>query len=258
MGLLYDSLTVKDVFKLKRKNKYGRIFLHTNELFNELFKNIDFNNKNVLSVLASSDQMFMAYNLGASNVDTFDMNRLTKYYYYFRIWTIKYFRELYPYFLMENDYEKIEKLLSLVKTSSVEEKFALLFWKYLCKSKFLFSSIFITDIDDVPFDDINQLDNSVNRKINFYNSDFFKNIHNNNKYDIVIFSNILEWAEDEKKLLVRARDNLDKVLNDGGIIICSELKYRMCDSLNEERKVFESKFNYKKIKDRVGYLYEKK
>lgn len=258
MDLLYDSLTVKDVFKLKRKNKYGRIFLHTNELFNELFKNIDFNDKNVLSVLASSDQMFMAYNLGAGNVDTFDMNRLTKYYYYFRIWTIRYFRELYPYFLMENDYEKIEKLLSSVKTSSVEEKFALLFWKYLCKSKFLFSSIFITDIDDVPFDDINQLDNFVNRKINFYNSDFFKNIHINNKYDIVIFSNILEWAEDEKKLLVKARNNLDKVLNDGGIIICSELKYRMCDSLNEEREVFESKFNYKKIKDRVGYLYEKK
>jgi len=66
MGILYDSLTVKDVLKLKRKKKYGRIFLHTNELLNELFDVIDFKNKDVLSVLASSDQMFMAYNLGAS------------------------------------------------------------------------------------------------------------------------------------------------------------------------------------------------
>lgn len=258
MGILYDSLTVKDVLKLKRKKKYGRIFLHTNELLNELFDVIDFKNKDVLSVLASSDQMFMAYNLGASSVDTFDKNRLTKYYYYLRVWTIKYFRELYPYFLLENDYEKIERLLNSVKTSSFEEKCALLFWKHLCKNRFLFSGIFITDIDDVPFDNVNQLDGSIYKMNTFYNVDFFKNFNINKKYDIVIFSNILEWAEDRKRYLVKARDNLDKVLKDDGIVVCSELKYRMCQSINEEKDIFESKFNYKKIKDRVGYLYKKR
>ena len=76
---------------------------------------LDIRDKNVMTVLASSDQLFTFNSLGAKEVDAFDHNILTIYYYYLRKWSIKYNDQLYPEFVMENDYERLKKLLSLKK-----------------------------------------------------------------------------------------------------------------------------------------------
>lgn len=260
MGILYDSKMIKKVSTDMGHRSYGRLFFNTNEDFDILFKNINFNDKNVLSVLASGDQMFMAYNRGAKNVDTFDKNKLTLYYYYMRKWSIEYFKEKYPYALLRNDYDKLEKLLDIVKTNSREEYKALLFWRGLCKDRFLFSSIFIKDIDLVPFRDSEQLKKLIPENINFNRVDFFKKLKSkiNGKYDIIIFSNILEWIYGNEETITIVRDNLYNLLNDKGIVLCSELKCRLADRKLMERRIFDSHFTWKNIKSGVGYIYKKR
>lgn len=258
MNVLFDSMCVKHSHLLNEDNKYGKLFFHTNEDFDRLFENIDFKEKNVLSVLSSADQMFMAYNLGANRVDVFDKNRLTLYYYYFRNWAIKYYGNVYPYMILYNDYKKMERLLNIVQVKSRQEKKALLFWKRLCKDKYLFSSLFIEDIDSMPFEDCEELKKIIDKDIKFYNVDFFKKVRIKNKYDIIIFSNILEWSGESERKLTVARDNLNNLVNDNGLVICSELKYRMCQYKRDERRIFEENFSFREIGTRVGYIYEKK
>lgn len=47
-------------------------------------------------MLGSGDQAFHFLNRDAKSVDVFDINRLSIYYYYLRIWLIKYMNEFYP------------------------------------------------------------------------------------------------------------------------------------------------------------------
>jgi len=65
--------------------------------------------------------------LDAREVDSFDYNRLTLYYYYLRVWTIKYTNLLYPDILKNNRW--LYKLLKMVKPTSEEELRALQFFK---------------------------------------------------------------------------------------------------------------------------------
>lgn len=65
------------------RRNFGKIYRNTNENLSKIFSNYNFENKNVLSVLASGDQVFSSYYLGANNVDTFDSNILTYYYFFF-------------------------------------------------------------------------------------------------------------------------------------------------------------------------------
>ncbi len=60
------------------------IYPFTNEDIKGYFDNFDFKGKDVLSVLASSDQVFDMFLRGAKSIDTFDINPLTKYYFYLK------------------------------------------------------------------------------------------------------------------------------------------------------------------------------
>ena len=81
-----------NVIKHGNEAKYcgGKLYRNTNENLTSLLTNYDFLNKKVLTVLSSSDQLFSCYYLGASNVDTFDINILTYYYFFLRKWSILY------------------------------------------------------------------------------------------------------------------------------------------------------------------------
>jgi hypothetical protein len=102
---------------------YGRVYYRTNEDLDTIYRDLDFYKKKVLSVLASSDQVFTARYLGASQVDSFDKNRLTIYYYYLRKWSIKYRNQLHPKVLKGNNW--LKKLLEVVKPTCEEEEKAL-------------------------------------------------------------------------------------------------------------------------------------
>ena len=110
---LKDYLVSRIISFGKEIPGYGKVYYRTNEDLETIYKDLDLHKKKVLSVLASSDQVFTANYLGAEQVDSFDKNRLTLYYYYLRKWSIKYRRELHPKVLKGNKW--LKNLLELVK-----------------------------------------------------------------------------------------------------------------------------------------------
>ena len=130
MSVVRDD--VKDTIEYLNTNNVdgcGRIYQTSNEEIEELYSNIDFNNKKVLSVLASGDQPLMAYLNGAKKVDLFDINKLTLHYYFIRLWTLKYLHTFYPEPFLCKEY--VSSLLKLVKPESDLEEESINYWKSL-------------------------------------------------------------------------------------------------------------------------------
>ena len=92
---------VEETFKLNENSrfngfyKYSPIYPYSNEELSILFSALNLEEKDVLSVAGSGDHVFYSYNNGAKNVDLFDIDVLSKYYYYFRMWVIKYLNVFY-------------------------------------------------------------------------------------------------------------------------------------------------------------------
>ena len=231
---------------------YSKIYERTNEDLYSLYSKIDIKDKNVLSVLSSSDQIFMARYFGARSIDSFDKNKLTLYYYYLRIWFIKYLSKYYPK-LYNNDYEQLDYLLNSVEVNSLIEKNALHFWKVLSNKKIDFVSLFKLSYHSKDFSFV--MGKDICGDIIFNNFDFFDNINNDKTYDIIIFSNILDWAGENNNKLKIARNNIYKLLNNDGIVLCSKFIYNLNDF--ERHMIFSSLFDYQDLGD-VGYVYMKK
>lgn len=125
-------MVVKDIFGLQKLlnnemvSNYGKVYFHSNERLRDIFNDVDVKDKDVLTVLASGDHVFYAYNNGARSVDCFDINKLTIHYYYLRKWVINYMNSFYP---KELNMDYIRKLLRHVKANTPEEKASLRFWR---------------------------------------------------------------------------------------------------------------------------------
>ena len=102
------------------------LYRNTNEDLTIIFKDIDFKDKKVFTVQASSDQLFSSLVLGAKEVDTFDANRLTEYYYYLRKWCLE---ETHEYYMPA----KTEYIERIIKKHSDENEFAAKLWLELLK-----------------------------------------------------------------------------------------------------------------------------
>lgn len=233
-------------------SNYSEIYDRTNEDLYSLYSKIDIKDKNVLSVLSSSDQIFMARYFEAKTIDSFDKNKLTLYYYYLRIWFIKYLSKYYPK-LYNNDYEELNYLLNFVEVNSSIEKNALTFWKTLNEKKINFVSLFKLSYHPKDFSFV--MNKDICGDIIFNNFDFFDNINNDKTYDIIIFSNILDWAGEDNNKLKIARNNIYKLLNNNGIVLCSKFIYNLNDF--DRHMIFSSLFDYEDFDD-FGYAYVKR
>ena len=237
---------------------HGKVFFNSNENLDLLLSRFDFKDKDILSVLASSDQLFYFYNKGAKTVDTFDKNVLTIYYYYFRKWIIEFKNRYYP---KRNITKRtIQRIISKVVPRSEEENNALMFWKKLYSGHFYsdFIDLFIED----PDLDKNIIKRSkefrnrvINEDINFYNVDISEEFILDKKYDVIYTSNIHDYITYKPKI-ERYRDNVYDLLKPGGIVISSNLSHGVCNA--NELGLFSSKFNYEILDDNVGYVYKKK
>ena len=255
-----DYLASRIIMSGKNIDGYDRVYYRINEDMVDEFLSIDFNDKEVLSVLASSDQVFMFRALDAKKVDTFDFNRLTMYYYFLRKWSIKYMNSLYP--VLDNNWISI--LLSKVEVTNKNEKRALLFFKEHLKNNSNFNNFFY-DIDLQPegaslFTSAKMANNFVDDDLTFFNLDLFK--ENSylifNKYDYIYISNILDWARNDDKKIKNAKENLYSYLKDNGLIICSNLVNRDMSSFSNERKIFDCDFEFYSFPNSRGYVYKKK
>ena len=70
---LKDYLASRIIIDGKDVNGYGLVYYKNNEKIIDDLLSIDFENKDVLSVLSSSDQLLMFRVLESKKVDTFDL-----------------------------------------------------------------------------------------------------------------------------------------------------------------------------------------
>lgn len=241
---------------------YDKVYYQINEDINDVLLGEDFTDKDVLSVLASADQYFMFKALDAKNVDAFDFNRLTMYYYFLRKWSIKYNNDVYPDIIYDDSY--VENLLEKVEVSSDLEKKALDFFKRHVSNGSDFSKLFY-DVDAQPygntlFQNVRQLKKIVDSDFTFYNMDLFRNNRDliTKKYDYLYISNILDWAREDSSKITIAKDNLLSLLKDNGKVICSRLVNRSKSGVLSEREIFDENFQLREFADGKNYMYIKK
>lgn len=250
---------------------YSKIYPRSNEDLNYIFRNFDVRDKNVLTVLSSSDQVFASYYLGAKNVDAFDINCLTEYYYYLRKWLIEYREEYYPDFgKIIFDSSWISSLLKLVSCSSAKEERAYKYWSLYVLG--------VADLDGASvfnyshckynkvIDDLSVMKELLrDRELNFTREDIGGKIKKDKKYQVIIISNILEYITFDMERLGRVRDNLFDILEDDGQIIASH--FMDCNTAPTELEVFSKKFKFNDFQDSSiaknsysagGYCYTKK
>ena len=219
------------IYKQATEKKYTykiNIYNETNEDLYEIFNNYDMFDKDVLTVLASSDQLFSCYAKNAKSVDTFDMEYTTLYYYYLRKWFVLY-KDLIciPHEMFIKSEPKLYSFISSIVTKSENEKNAKAFWmKYLeLHNHTLGTSLFI--INNYKYEKLfasntDSLKLKLQKDPTFYNLNISRDIDIDTQYDIIILSNILEYYNSRVRL-PKIRDNIEKLLNDDGIAICSTI-----------------------------------
>lgn len=258
MSILYDVYAASRLVDGEKVNNYDKLYYSTNENLEELFKYIDVKDKDVLTVLSSSDQYFYCSFNGAHSIDSFDVNKLTKYYYYLRLWGIKYLDQFYPSEDLFKNHIYIYELLKLVKCDNLLEEEAYDFWNNYIRKVFPFdnSSLFYKGIRKKGISDIDKLNESISsREFNFYNSDI-RNISSTKKYDVIIVSNILEYCSFDTIKIIR--DKLNDLLVDDGIIVCSNIMYRYNSGNGTFREMFDCIELPYSDSYPLGYVYKKK
>ncbi len=223
-----------------------QLYKNTNEDLKNVLSITNFSGKEVLSVMASADQVFSAYYLGARSVDTFDINKYAYYYFYLKKWCfIKYKNIKIP-----DESRKILEALEL-HDDSEEEKKVYDLWKEVVEycmarnrefstNKFLFS--IPQNGWTVPYyNDEDKMAKIISsKKANFTQFNIFLPINCKKQYDIIILSNILEFMEEAQQITTIS--NLNSLLKRNGFIICSNVRY----DKPKERKLFEEN----------GFLYQ--
>ena len=241
--------------------KYSSVYPYSNEKLNVLFKNLDLNDKDVLTVAGSGDHAFYSYNNGSNNVDLFDINILAKYYYYLRTWIIKYYNSFYfddiSNFKHYIDFSKyFNNLFCLVNPTSEDEKKAHEYWKLLyekCSIKwknnglgfFLRNKLFRSDTERInSISDLSVTkDKLANNNSGFYNCDITGNqIGIDKVYDVIFLSNIFEYVDDEES--IRLKNNICRLLKDDGYIVLSNVKGNL-SQINES--LLSDVFSFEKL-----------
>ena len=212
-------LLTRDVMLSKVDSPHDRIYYSSNEELDALFSSISIENKKVLSVLGSSEQVFHLYNKNPLLVDTFDINQLAQFYYYLRRWSIVYLDNYCPNVFSN---EEIKKIISYVQPCDDLEKKALAYWEsYLLHfssyfTKYLFfmgTNSKRNKIDDLKrireyikncpfsFKCMDILKEKIPKKYNFiYLSNISEYYHSSNDMNAIV-SNVCDMLEDDGEVL---------------------------------------------------------
>jgi hypothetical protein len=251
----------KDILFNNNYLSFDKVYYSSNEDLDSLFHTFFVEDKKVLTVLASSDQLFHLYQKSPKSVDTFDINGLTKYYYYLRKWSILYCDEYYPDVFT---HKNIMKIISKVKPNDSEEQEVLDYWlQYICT----FYSYMTRDLfyknGGVYKNQISCLEKLkeelLQQKFHFEQFDISKE-QVKEKYDKIVVSNILEYYYFKHNEMQQIRDHLYDMLEDDGEVLVS---YYTCSRPSPaERDFFREEFDYRMIlgkrDDFIGCVYRKR
>ena len=249
--------------KYNRMKCYDSLYFASNEKFDILFSMFDFKDKDIFSIIGSGDQSFYFYNQGAKQVDLYDINIVSVYYYYLRLWCIKYLGDLYP----KLSIEYVKDLLSKVKPNNFDEKNAHNYWKLFLNNirhDYEFNTLFFLGnhrMIDKYINDVFKFKKILDsKKLNYTIMDITHPINIEKKYDVIYVSNISEYIKGIHSFRVYSY-NLNRLLKDDGVVIGSnvmdyspsniEKRVLSQNFIFDDIKTVDSKYNY-------GYCYRKR
>ena len=87
----------------------------------------------------------------------------------------------------------------------------------------LFYEVYKQPIGRTLYTKPEELSDCLDSELSFHHLDLFKQFDLEKTYDILLIYNILEWARGDKTKLQIAKDNLSRLLNKDGVVICSKL-----------------------------------
>jgi len=220
-----DIITANELIKEGNKtdirNRFKSIYPFTNENLISCFDNFNLKDKECLTVLGSSDQVFDMYLKGAKRVDAFDVNPLTKYYFYLKKAALlsDLSKEEYLKFFCYNKYEERgnpnfnafnEKTFNRISKNLNGNSYY--FWSYLFENYspleirrpfalFSFDELScdilkrsVSYLSDNNYKKLKDMVHSLT--INFKECDIRKlESKMEKKYDFIYLSNIIQYAE---------------------------------------------------------------
>lgn len=248
-----ENLSKEEDIFVEQKNPFnsnGPVYAFANEALNQYMNNYDFKGRSVLASLGSGDFALNAYLLGATEVETFDINQYTYYFYQLKKALImKYnyedfcnlirnpqniFKEFseFKQFLDSESIAFFEHLLEIYKGDVV----ALLNKVYIDKigeAKHQWNESNTFDTTEEFFliaqyknyylqsgENYNRLKEQLSKHLN--DKFYFENLYEftpQKKYDIVYLSNIGDYSKNEEEFKEFVAQLREKVLNENGIII---------------------------------------
>lgn len=239
---------VKDIIEYGIKSEflsedYMPIYMFTTENIKGVSKAIDVKGKDVLTVCASSDHEFNFLLNGAKSVETFDVNYLTNFYYYFKesaILTLEY-QEFIDFFFPKFNFSFKKKTFNS-KTfkkivDNIRDEGVKVFWNALNDiygSEFLYSSnlfnLFYNKNTYIECNDYLQNEENYNKlKIRL-------KTHKHKFYYVNIFDSLYELPEDKKYQVIYLSNIMDRVRAKSQLgcfrkikKIIEELKNNLCE-----------------------------
>lgn len=189
---------------------YHFFYENTNEHLTHLLKPLTIpSDSKILTILASGDQPFNFINKGITNIDTFDINKLTEYYAlgFKRTALLSLSYEQYLSLFFSNDNEEAEQLENYVIESMPEDyKYFWKEYKYVIKNLGYKASAFDLSIDDIRDDYYiknNYLINErvykefqqklLNAKINFTHANVTDLPTKFSQYNLIYLSNVMDY-----------------------------------------------------------------
>jgi len=237
----------------------SKIYAHTNEKLNSLVEDIGAA-ESVLTVASSGDHLLNLLVKGIYNIDTFDINSLTKYYIDLRLSGIKYIDDLSSLYFF---------LLGIYKHGYEECKNGLDYKTYIFWDR-IFKRYTMDEIKTKlfrPYDDPiaamdynNYLDmdalkilknNVLKLKNNHYSTHLFNlfSFIKDKKYDAIILSNIFDYVDTTK--FFRFIRLLKENLNPEGKLYYS-YQYAVTDEANVRDLILRKDFKLSPEEDDLG------
>lgn len=236
-----NTLRLINIYIVNDIGNYGKLYINTNEPIRDVLSICDFNNKKVLTVLASSDQLLAISELNPLKIDTFDINILTMYFFYLKKWFFLMYHELISYGL---DKKVIFDCLKIADLNNNGDKNAYIYWSILLDKISIeqFYDLFYLAYEHFDIINFNKTEQFYkNYNLNFRLMDLFSNSDFSEKYDVIVLSNILESLTHGTRIAYI----LNNMLLPHGEVICSNVAtFNINENHLYERSQMEELFEY--------------
>ena len=224
--IIYEAKNIieKDIYS-RDFLKYDKIYPYTTEMLSKYLNNLE--NKSVLSVIGSGDQFLNSSLLGANNIDSFDINIFAIKYLNLKIAAcLSLDKEEFYDFLGGDALKYFNRVREFLYYGDIN------FWNWyvnnIVKHKGIQSSNLFYPKSGI-YSNKNLYMNTLGytklqqnlHKINNNNNNYWSDINDlnlDNKYDVILLSNICEYQDDMEKFSNTVNRLYSNNLKDNGII----------------------------------------